>query len=52
MQWPGVGREQAQAEGQLSEVAQPLSGAFPRETTTRCASVCSRTSRRELRGIL
>lgn len=43
MQRPGMGREQAQAEGQLAEVSglvtQPLSGAFPRETTTRCASV-------------
>lgn len=37
------GREQAQAEGQLAEVGgmikQLLSGAFPRENTTRCASV-------------
>lgn len=37
------GREQARAEGQLAElsglVTQPLFGAFPKETTTRCASV-------------
>lgn len=43
MQWPGWAVRQGADTGRGAEVSglvtQPLSGAFPKETTTRCASV-------------